>query len=324
MVSIEDVRIKHGNTWISANEMQTKAYKNYKQRYIERPLTTLFHIYSDGTYYEQQIPVYMDTPSPSSPSNALLDVVKTVSITISKTDNNSYMPTYITEKITTYEPMQLIEPMQPSGEYGIIDFNDIKLFLIRAYSQASWVDVRPYQAWAYIDFVYSNVEIKHYASRGSYVLDDDDGGGDGYISRRIYTLIDINTSISPNIIFSIKRNRDNGSVSFVRENGEQVRICDDERARAGYRGFYTRMTMDVGMIIEPPVPSSHHVIPSTIPTATETDIEDDQCILCCKYKKNITFSPCNHNIVCSCCYIKLDKGKECPMCKGTINEVNFI
>ena len=102
MVSIEDVRIKHGNTWISANEMQTKAYKNYKQRYIERPLTTLFHIYSDGTYYEQQIPVYMDTPSPSSPSNALLDVVKTVSITISKTDNNSYMPTYITEKITNF------------------------------------------------------------------------------------------------------------------------------------------------------------------------------------------------------------------------------
>jgi 6-phosphofructokinase 1 len=57
---------------------------------------------------------------------------------------------------------------------------------------------------------------------------------------------------------------------------------------------------------------------------TETDIEDDQCILCCKYKKNITFSPCNHNIVCSCCYIKLDKGRECPMCKSYINEVNVI
>ena len=235
------------------------------------------------------------------------------------------MPTYITETITTYVPTQP-EPLQPqtSEEYGIIDWNDIKLFLISAYSQANWVDARSYQAWAYIDFMYSNVETKYYASRGSYVFEDD-SDNEGNSSRRTYTLIDIDTHISPNIIFSIKRNSENRSVSFVRDTGEQVRICDDERARAGYMGFYTRMTMDVGMIIEPP-PSqaqpthhAHHAIPSTTIT-TETDIEDEQCILCCKYKKNITFLPCNHNIVCSCCYIKLDKGgRECPMCKGVID-----
>jgi hypothetical protein len=280
-----------------------------------------------------------------------------VSITISRTDNNCYMPTYITETITSYaqaqqsepepaptypeptypepasepeptypEPMQQLEPMQqsePGGEYGIIDWNDIKLFLISAYSQANWVDARLYQAWAYIDFMYSNVDIKYYASRGSYVFEDDDN--EGISSRRAYTLIDINAHISPNIIFSIKRNSENRSVSFVRDTGEQVRICDDERARAGYRGFYTRMTMDVGMIIEPPPSQAqlahhiHHIIPSTA-IITETDIEDEQCILCCKYKKNITFMPCNHNIVCSYCYIKLDKGgRECPMCKGVID-----
>ena len=237
------------------------------------------------------------------------------------------MPTYITETIITYVPTQP-EPLQPqtSEEYGIIDWNDIKLFLISAYSQANWVDARSYQAWAYIDFIYSNVETKYYASRGSYVFEDD-SDNEGYGSRRTYTLIDIDTDthISPNIIFSIKRNSENRSVSFVRDTGEQVRICDDERARAGYRGFYTRMTMDVGMIVSPP-PSqaqpthrAHHAIPSTTIT-TETDIEEEQCILCCKYKKNITFLPCNHNIVCSCCYIKLDKGgRECPMCKGVID-----
>lgn len=365
MVTVEDVRIKHGNIWINANEMQKKAYRNYKQRYIERPLTTSFHIYNDGTYYESiesQIPVSIAPSSPTlapssipaslasssipaslvpslplasaPPSPSSLDIVKIVSITISRTDNNSYMPTYITETITTYaptqpepmqpepmqpEPMQP-EPTQPSGVYGIIDYNDIKLFLISAYSQANWVDARQYQAWAYIDFMYSNVDIKHYASRGSYVLEDD-SDNESYSSRRTYTLIDIDAHISPNIIFSIKRNPENRSISFVRETGEQVRICDDERARAGYRGYYTRMTMDVGMIVSPPSQAhpTHHVIPSTAIT-TETDIEEEQCILCYKYKKNITFLPCNHNIVCSCCYIKLDKGgRECPMCKGVID-----
>lgn len=322
MVTVEDVRIKHGNIWINANEIQTKAYKNYKQRYIERPLTTTFHIYSDGTYYdiiESQIPVSVEPSSSPLP----LDVVKIVCITISRTDNNSYMPTYITEKTTTYAPTQ---PIQTSGDYGIIDWNDIKLFLVNTFSQANWVDARQYQTWAYIDFVYSNVETKYYASRGSYVLDDDnDNGNGGYSSRHTYTLIDIDTNISPNIIFSIKRNRNNGSVSFVRETGEQVRICDDNRTRLSYSGYYTRITMDVGMIVTPPpFPPSHHNIPSTtIPT--ETDIEDEQCILCCKYKKNITFSPCNHNIVCSCCYIKLDKGgRECPMCKGIIDTLQCI
>ena len=272
MVTVEDVRIKHGNIWINANEMQKKAYRNYKQRYIERPLTTSFHIYNDGTYYESiesQIPVSVEpsspplSPAPLPPSS--LDIVKIVSITISRTDNNSYMPTYITETITTYaptqpepmqpepmqpEPMQP-EPTQPSGVYGIIDYNDIKLFLISAYSQANWVDARQYQAWAYIDFMYSNVDIKHYASRGSYVLEDD-SDNESYSSRRTYTLIDIDAHISPNIIFSIKRNPENRSVSFVRETGEQVRICHDYKARLAYQGYYNRMTMDVGMIVTPP------------------------------------------------------------------------
>lgn len=339
MEQVPDVRIKQGNIWFNANEMQTKAYQNYKKRYIEHPLTTTFHIYGDGTYYEvieSQIPTSVistditvpsaSITSPASATTNALDIVKMVSIKISRTNNNCYMPTYITEKIINYIPSQ---EMQQNDDYGIIDWNDIKLFLTNTFSQANWVSARPYQAWAYIDYMYNNVEIKYYASRGSYVLDDEDDINNNN-QIRTYTIIDID-NVGPNIIFSIKRN-DNRSVSFVRENNQNVRICDDERARAGYRGYYTRMTMDVGVIISPPSNpyhshnshNSHHIIPSNI-IAIETDIEDEQCILCCKYKKNISFTPCNHNIICSCCYIKLDKGgRECPICKGVIDNLQCI
>jgi hypothetical protein len=324
MALAPDVRIKQGNIWFNANDMQIKAYQNYKKRYVERPLTTTFHVYGDGTYYEvieSQIPT--SAPDPSHVSlNTSLVIVKMVSITIIRTNNNCYMPTYITEKIIDYIPSQ---EMQQNNELPIIDWNDIKLFLINTYMPTNWYNARSYQTWAYIDFMYDNKEVKYYASRGSYVNDDEDV--EVPVGRIQYTIIDID-NVSPNIIFSIKRNSNN-SVSFVRENNQNVRICDDERARAGYRGYYTRMTMDLDIIITPPAPIPtptpiHHIIPSTI-IAIETDIENDQCILCCKYKKNICFTPCNHNIICSCCYIKLDKGgRECPICKGTINNVTFI
>lgn len=340
MALVPDVRIKQGNIWFNANDMQIKAYQNYKKRYVECSLTTTFHIYGDGTYYEvieSQIPTsVISTEIPTfatahPPDHVSLDIVKMVSITILRTDNNCYMPTYITEKIINYTPSQEMQEMQ---ELPIIDWNDIKLFLINTYMPDNWYNARSYQTWAYINFIYDNKEVKYYASRGSYVNDDEDDV-EVSVGRIQYTIIDID-NVGPNIIFSIKRNS-NSSVSFVRENNQNVRICDDERARAGYKGYYTRMTMDIGMIITPPtlgpVPilipipilaPIHHVIPSTI-IGIETDVENEQCILCCNYKKNICFTPCNHNIICSCCYIKLDKGgRECPICKGVVNNVKFI
>ena len=348
MALVPDVRIKQGNIWFNANDMQIKAYQNYKKRYVELPLTTTFHVYSDGTYYEvieSQIPTsvisteiatYTTTTTTATVTvstntlNSLdtlnpLVIVKIVSITILRTDNNCYMPTYITEKIINYTPSQ---EMQENNELPIIDWNDIRLFLINTNMPDNWYNARSYQTWTYIDFMYDNKEVKYYASRGSYVNYNDEVETTDQHRRIQYNIIDID-NIAPNIIFSIKRNS-NSSVSFVRENNHCVRICDDERARAGYRGYHARMTMDIGMIITPPTPGAvsspiqHHIIPSTI-IAIETDVENEQCILCCKYKKNISFTPCNHNIICSGCYIKLDKGgRECPICKGAINDVNFI
>ena len=126
--------------------------------------------------------------------------------------------------------------------------------------------------------------------------------------------IDIN-GLPPNIVFSISRN-ENNSVYYERNDprGTRVRICDNHMARIGYRGFYTRMTMDVVMIVTPPplpqVPVSSLV---GLPPVEQTDIEEDQCILCYTNKKNITLSPCNHNIMCSTCYVKLEKKNKYPV-----------
>ena len=154
-------------------------------------------------------------------------------------------------------------------------------------------------------YMYDNQQKKTYASK--------------YSIRSPSTVeIDID-GLFPNIIFSISRN-ENNSVYYERndERGTRVRICDNHMARIGYRGFYTRMTMDVGMIVIPPPPVQQIASSSLngLLPVEQTDIEEDQCILCYTNKKNITLSPCNHNIMCSACYVKLEKKNECPVCRG--------
>jgi hypothetical protein len=144
--------------------------------------------------------------------------------------------------------------------------------------------------------------------------------------------------LPPNIIFSISRN-ENGSVYYERNDthGTRVRICDHEGARAGFRGFYTRITMDPGIIVTPPqqhqqqpqqpMPSytASSAVPLELPpliSAVKTNVEEDQCILCYENAKNLRFSPCAHSIVCSECYVKLMKPRECPVCKQVIESLN--
>jgi hypothetical protein len=140
------------------------------------------------------------------------------------------------------------------------------------------------------------------------------------------TDIDID-GLPPNIIFSISRN-ENGSVYYERNDahGTRVRICDHAGARAGFRGFYNRITMDPGIIVTPaqqPMPSytASSAVPLELPpliSTVKTSVEEDQCILCYENAKNLTFSPCAHNIACSACYVKLMKPRECPVCKQAI------
>jgi len=238
-----------------------------------------------------------------------------------RVENNCYMPTRIQRSDT-------------GDTYPIMDCADVKVFLQDA-EAVNWYPARNYQMWAFRDFIYDTArpERKFYASKYSSHLFFQRGS-----SNRNVTDIDID-GLSPNIIFSISRN-ENGSVYYERNDaqGTRVRICDHEGARSGFRGFYNRITMDPGIIVTPPLQpiqqaqqpvtsyiSSSSTIPLQLPpgiSSIHTNVEEDQCILCYENAKNITFSPCAHNVTCSACYPKLVKPRECPVCKQGIASLN--
>ena len=203
-------------------------------------------------------------------------------------ENNCYMPTRI-------------QCSDTGDVHPIMDCADVKVFLQDA-DPVNWYPARNYQVWAFRDFIYDSArpERKFYASKYSSHLFFQRGS-----SNRNVTDIDID-GLPPNIIFSISRN-ENGSVYYERNDahGTRVRICDHEGARAGFRGFYNRITMDPGMIVtQAPAPSypATSGVPLQLPpliSAQKTNVEEDQCILCYENAKNLTFSPCAHTIACS-------------------------
>ncbi len=221
--------------------------------------------------------------------------VETNGLTVYRKNNDSYLATYITNG---------------QNEIPIADFDDVQVFLLDL-NPVNWYTARNYQVWAYYDFMYDNKQRKTYATKYSTYL--------AYPPHtREVTEIDID-DLQPNIIFSISRNQNN-SVYYERNdpNATRVRICDNNTARSGYRGFYTRMTMDVGLVvISSPNISSSMSLPANL-ILEKTNNEEDQCIMCYSNKKNLTFNPCNHNITCSECYLNFTKKLECPICKGTI------
>ena len=222
--------------------------------------------------------------------------VGTNGLTVYRKNNDSYLATYITDGLS---------------EIPIADFNDVKVFLLDL-NPVDWHNARNYQVWAYYDFMYDNKQKKTYASKYSTYL--------AYPPNTpSVTDIDID-GLQPNIIFSISRN-ENNSVYYERNdpNATRVRICDNNTARSGYRGFYTRMTMDVGLIVisSPNFNTSTLQLPANL-QLVKTNNEEEQCIMCYTNKKNLIFNPCNHNITCSECYLKFTKKLECPICKGTI------
>ena len=232
-----------------------------------------------------------------------------------RVENDCYMPTRIQRSDT-------------GDTYAIMDCADVKVFLQDA-ETVNWYPARNYQMWAFRDFIYdpARPERKFYASKYSSHLFFQRGS-----SNRTVTDIDID-GLSPNIIFSISRN-ENGSVYYERNDaqGTRVRICDHEGARAGFRGFYNRITMDPGIIVTPPTQSPPHPVPYSYTASfalelppgistMKTSVEDDQCILCYENAKNLTFSPCGHNVTCSECYPKLIKPRECPVCKQGITSL---
>jgi hypothetical protein len=136
----------------------------------------------------------------------------------------------------------------------------------------------------------------------------------------------------------------------------RVRICDNDSARSGYLGYYRRMT-DVGDFIissPPPAPASVSSDPygpdyqdfaaflhqpqhahahahahgrNKLPlpfgaTSIETNVEEEQCIMCFKNKSSLRLNPCGHKIICPECYTKIEK-PECPVCRGQIQSLQY-
>ena len=304
------------NKWTSSTTPAIRdAYVNYK----ERP-----HYYRETPYTAQEYVVY-------------------------RPNNDVYLATYIAriDDVRSMDQQQQ-EPQEPQEQSinitiisqelhdrldtatPVIDMNDIYAFIVdnQSMSRANWMPCREYQAWAYRDFIYDTHRStkKSYMSRYSSYL----AFTNRILANQIVT-IDL-PDLNPNIVFNVSRN-ENNSVYFERNDssGSRVRMCDNEYARSGYLGFYTRITMDPGISIIIPPPVSATAAASTdpllstshLPPPEETDDESLQCILCNSHKVNVKFSPCEHKISCSGCYSKMVKN-ACPVCRSTISRLMNI
>jgi len=309
-----NIQIKINSNWIPASdEMEEIEMRNLKLVYTQ---------YKNKPSYYPEIPHYNE------------DGLK-----IYRDNNNHYNPTFA---VNTQGRGNVPVP--------IIDMDDVKVFLTDLPS-ANWVKAREYQAWAYRDFIYdpNNAPIKYYASRHSSHLFFQTS------NHRNVTTIEVD-GVPPNIIFNMSRN-DNGSVYYERNDSRatRVRICDNESARSGYLGYYRRMT-DVGDFIISAAPPAVAAAPQIAPVSSdpygpdyqdfaaflhqphshahgnnklplpfgarsiETNVEEEQCILCFKNKSNLKLNPCGHKIICPECYTKLEK-PECPMCRVKIESL---
>lgn len=271
-------------------------------------------------------------------------------------DNDPYLPTYIAPVVdipaliengvatgigaglgvglrnNLANNINITREIHDTMEFGgksipIMDLNDISVFIVDnpGMARANWLPARSYQIWAYRDFIYDphrNIK-KSYMSRNTSTLAYE--SNDNILANQIVTIPVAN--ISPNIVFNISRN-ENNSVYFERNDTtvSRTRICDNEYARAGYLGFYTRLTMDPGIVTTLHVEGERGALPTQqlsiahLSEPAETDDEEHQCILCFKYQVNARFSPCEHKVCCSACYSKMSKN-ECPVCRAEVTRV---
>jgi len=316
------IRISGSGVWTSSVSHVTPAIRDAYVEYKERP-----HYYRETPYLSREYIVYRPDNDPYLPTYiariADIPALHRLGTAAANNNNNNNNNIIITREIH--------ESVENAGlAIPIIDMNDISVFIVDNHlmSRANWASARPYQAWAYRDFMYDPHRSirKSYMSRGTSAFLYE--SNDNILANQIVT-IDV-ANISPNIVFNLSRN-ENNSVYFERNDysASRTRICDNEYTRAGYLGFYTRITMDAGMIVIPPPQSSSSASSASavsllsvahLPDPEETDDEEHQCIMCFKYRVNARFSPCEHTVCCSSCYSKMTKN-ECPVCRAVITRV---
>jgi hypothetical protein len=220
-----------------------------------------------------------------------------IKFTIKRCGDKFHGPTYMIKEDGTRIP--------------IFDFKDVKVFLLDM-NQVNWYSAHDYQIFAYINFLYSELESCGFKSLGTEGLDN-------------YTEIPID-SLQAGIIFRMSRN-DNGTIFYEKNdtNRTRVRISDNEEARRGYLAYYHRMTAPIHMTVVPINNSSSASnvlldIPSNV-VVTKTLDDELMCSICNDNKQNIKFVPCGHTYTCSECYQQLVKKYECPVCKQIITQL---
>ena len=316
------IRVHETGEWTSSPRQvlpaMRDAYVNYKERrhyFQEVP-----HISADNAYI-----VYRPNNDPYLPTYIarLVDVGVEAPPRASAAYRTTTTTTTTTATTTTVslEAHNRAESMALSTP--IVDMSDVMAFIVDnpSASRSNWMPCRSYQAWAFRDFIYDRakpVKKSYMSPYTSYLCFTS-----SLVASQLVT-IDL-PDLAPNIVFNVSRN-DNNSVFFERNDasGSRVRMCDNEYARVGYLGFYTRITMDVGIgiVISPPstaapIPGSALLPVEHLSPPKETACEDDQCILCNHNKVNVKFSPCEHAACCSSCYSKFNKN-ECPLCRCNI------
>ena len=309
------------NKWTPSTGHVTPAIRDAYVNYKERP-----HYYRETPYTAQEYVVYR-------PNNdvylatyiARIDDVRSMDQQQQQEQQESQEPQEPQDPSVTIISQELHDRLHTATP--IIDMNDIYAFIVDnpSMTRANWMPCREYQAWAYRDFMYDT----HRSTKKSYMSPYSSylAFTNTILANQIVT-IDL-PDLNPNIIFNVSRN-ENNSVYFERNDasGSRVRMCDNEYARAGYLGFYTRITMDPGIVVTPPPPpfavaaSGPTALLSTshLPPLEETDDESLQCILCNSHQVNVKFSPCEHKISCSGCYSRMVKN-ECPVCRSTISRL---
>jgi hypothetical protein len=241
------IRIPGTGNWSSSVRDVTPAIRSAYAEYKERP-----HYYRETPYLTTSYIVYRPDNDPYLPTyTARIEDIPALNdgsgigdgIGVGQRNNlaNNIM---ITQAVH--------ESMEHAGKaIPIIDMYDVSVFIVDnpSMGRANWLPARSYQAWAYRDFMYDRHRSikKSYMSRGTFHISNDHD----ILPNQIVTIhVD---NIAPNIVFNISRN-ENNSVYFERndEFRTRVRICDNEYARSGYLGFYTRLTMDPGIVVIPP------------------------------------------------------------------------
>lgn len=197
----------------------------------------------------------------------------------------------------------------------ICDWNDVKVFLLGIYDMdglmipGNWYNARDYQKWSYFDYIYNDDEKRMYISKGTNINNEEN-------IKVIEIPID---NLDENIIFTIIRN-ENRTIFYQKDNGQRIRISDNENIRQGYLGFYHRMTLPLNPIILPTIFSFHLPIPESI-IIKKTTIDEIMCSTCCDNEQNIKFLPCSHTNICSECYKLWDKPRECILCRSNIESI---